>query len=42
MNQLSIFEWDQFSAFGFFNINLRLIMSVSIFGFIMVLEQEII
>ncbi|CAI6350942.1 unnamed protein product [Macrosiphum euphorbiae] len=30
MNQLSIFEWDQFSAFGFFHINLRLIMSIFI------------
>lgn len=30
MNQISIFESDEMTAFGFFNINLTLILTVSI------------
>ncbi|XP_022168053.1 uncharacterized protein LOC111032134 [Myzus persicae] len=30
MNQLSVFEWDQLTAFGFFRINLRFILSILI------------
>lgn len=30
MNQISVYDSDQISAFGFFNINLNLVTSVSI------------
>lgn len=29
MNQINISEFDEISAFGFFNINLNLVVSVS-------------
>jgi len=32
MNQLSTFEWDQISAFGYFHIDLRYIVTVSIYN----------
>lgn len=38
MNQILVFETDEMTAFGFFNINLNLTVSVSIYKIIRVYE----
>jgi len=36
MNQVSVFESNEMTAYGFFSINLNLVMSVSMYGYIII------